>query len=137
MKVTLDTNVLVSGTLWEGASSKIIDKAERKEVEIILSPAILEEYKEVMEYDEIKEKIKEQGLVVKVAFQSLGSLATIVQPKEKIEVVKEDPDDNSILECAREGKADAIVTNDKHLLKLKEFEGIKILTPEEFNKQTI
>jgi len=63
------------------------------------------------------------------------SISKIVEPLEKLDVVKEDPDDNKILECAKEGKVDYIVTQDKHLLKLKSFEGIEILNPCEFLKK--
>jgi uncharacterized protein len=56
----------------------------------------------------------------------------LVIPKRKINVVKDDPDDNKFVETALEGKADYIVTQDRHLLSIKEFEGIKIVTPEEF-----
>ena len=52
--------------------------------------------------------------------------------KNKLKIVKEDPDDNKILECAVEGKADFIVSQDSHLLKLREFHGIRIMSPEEF-----
>ena len=58
----------------------------------------------------------------------------LVVPNKKIEIVKDDPDDNKFIETALEGKAEYIVTQDKHLLKIKEFKGIKIITPEEFIK---
>lgn len=64
--------------------------------------------------------------------EKIVSLSTIVEPKEKLSVIIEDPSDNKILECAVEGNANCILTKDKHLLKLKEFNGIKILTPEDF-----
>ncbi len=60
------------------------------------------------------------------------SKANIVIPSRKIHLVKEDPDDDKIIECAVEGKAGFIITNDNHLLKLKEFEGIKIIKPKDF-----
>ena len=56
----------------------------------------------------------------------------IVEPSARLDIVEEDPDDNKVLECAKEGKVKYIITNDKHLLKLRKFEGIKIVTPEEF-----
>jgi len=59
----------------------------------------------------------------------------LVEPKEKFNTIKDDPSDNKIIECAKEGKSDFIITNDNHLLKLKEFEGIRIVTPKEFLKQ--
>ena len=56
----------------------------------------------------------------------------MVVPNRKVNVIKDDPDDNKFIEAALEGKADYIVTQDKHLLNIQEFEGIKIVSPEEF-----
>ena len=58
----------------------------------------------------------------------------IVELKEKIAAVKDDPKDNVFIETAVAGNVDYIISQDNHLLKLKEFRGIKIITPEEFNK---
>ena len=58
----------------------------------------------------------------------------IVEPKEKINIVKDDLKDNIFIEIAVAGNVDYIVSQDKHLLKLKKFRGIKIITPEEFNR---
>jgi len=49
-----------------------------------------------------------------------------------LSIIKDDLDDNKVLECAKAGKVDFIVSNDKHLLKLKNFEKIKIVSPKEF-----
>ncbi len=56
----------------------------------------------------------------------------MVSPKEKFDVIKKDKDDNKIIDAAVEGKVDYIVSSDKHLLDLKQFKGIKIVTPKEF-----
>ena len=56
----------------------------------------------------------------------------IVEPKEKVDVIKEDPDDDRVLECALACKAKYIVSQDKHLRKLGKFRGIEILSPEQF-----
>ena len=58
----------------------------------------------------------------------------IVEPKEKIDAVKDDPKDDIFIETAVAGNVDYIISQDNHLLKLKEFRGIKIITPDEFNK---
>ena len=58
----------------------------------------------------------------------------VVEPEEKIRAVKDDPKDDIFIEAAVAGSADFIVSQDKEVLKLKEFRGIKIVTPEEFNK---
>jgi uncharacterized protein len=59
----------------------------------------------------------------------IKQLATQASPKRKLDVVKEDPDDNIILECALEAHADIIVSADRDLLRLKQFEGIQIHHP--------
>jgi len=55
-----------------------------------------------------------------------------VSPKEKFAVIKDDPKDNKLLECAVAGKANFLISGDKHLLSLKEFQGVKIITIEEW-----
>src|SRR3989338_5589119 len=132
MKITVDTNVLISATFWYGDSFRILERVENKEIELILSHEIIKEYEEVLAYNEIQEKIQAKQLTMKQTIQKIQTMATLVYPIEKVNVVKDDPDDNAILECALEGKVDFVITSDKHLLKLQEFKGMKILTPAEF-----
>jgi len=54
MKITADTNTLISATFWSGSSDKIISKAEIKAIELVLSDDILKEYSEVLNYEEIQ-----------------------------------------------------------------------------------
>ena len=58
--------------------------------------------------------------------------AILVEPSKKLDIVKEDSDDNKFLEAAITGNAGYVITQDKHLLKIKEFQGIKIVKPEQF-----
>jgi len=134
MKITIDTNVLISGSLWKGASDKILERIENKEIELVLPKEIIEEFSEVLNYEEIQNKIKDKNLEMKRTLEKIISISTIVEPKLKFDTVKDDSDDNKILECAFEGKVDYIISKDNHLLNLKEVQGIKILTPEEFLK---
>lgn len=131
MRVVLDTNVLVSGTFWRGDSEKIIDKIENKEIELILSKDLIDEYEEVINREEIMNKIQNKDLILNESVQKIINDSIIVEPKQKFSIV-EDIDDNKIIECAVEGNADYIVSQDNHLLKLKEFKDIKIVTPEDF-----
>lgn len=134
MKVTLDTNILISGTFWTGNSFKILEFIDNKKLDCVLSKEILKEYYEKANSDEIMDKVENKGLIIFKIVEKVISNAIIVFPKEKLNVVKEDPDDNKILECALEGNVDYVVTQDKHLLKLKEFKNIKIVTPKQFLK---
>lgn len=136
MKITVDTNVLISATFWYGDSFRILERVENKEIELVLSNEILREYEEVLAYDEIQEKIQGKNLTMKQTVQKIQTMATLVHPSEKIDVITDDTDDNAVLECALEGKVKYIIANDKHLLKLKEFREIKILTPAQFRALT-
>lgn len=134
MKVVLDTNVLVSGTFWTGDSFRIIRKIDLKDIMLILSKELLDEYDETIRSEEILEKIENKNLIMNKIIKRVIEDALIISPETKFDIIKEDPDDNRILECAFEGKADYIITQDGHLLKLGEFEGIKIIMPDGFLK---
>ena len=101
---------------------------------LVLSKELIEEYSETINSDEIMEKAESKDLIINATVKRIFSSAIIVFPQEKLNVVKEDSDDNRILECAVEGKVNYIISQDNHLLKLREFQEIKILTPEEFLK---
>jgi putative PIN family toxin of toxin-antitoxin system len=102
------------------------------EVSSILSVDLVLEYRKVISSDEIMDKVEDKKLVLSKIVQRVIEKSIIVEPTTKLNIVKEDPDDNKVLECAKAGKVDLVITNDNHLLKLKEFEGIKIVTPQEF-----
>ncbi len=132
MKITVDTNVLISATFWYGSSNEIIERVEKKEIELVLSKEIIEEFVRVLDYKELQEKIKNKNLEMKRTVVKLVSIVKMVEPNEKLSIVKDDQDDNKILECAKTGNVDFIVSNDNHLLKLKIFENIPIVTSQEF-----
>ncbi|MFW6111284.1 MAG: putative toxin-antitoxin system toxin component, PIN family [Thermoproteota archaeon] len=126
MRVVLDTNVLVSAIFWKGNESPIIQLVEEGKLTLVTSLPILKELKKVLSYPKFpldKEKVNEQ---VEYFF-----LAQLVSPTQKLNLIPQDPSYNKFLECALTGKADYIVSGDRHLLDLKEFQGIKIITGEE------
>ena len=59
------------------------------------------------------------------------TFVTLVNPTKRVKVVKEDPDDDIIIECALESNSKYVITYDQHLLNLKEYQGIRIIRPEE------
>jgi len=131
MRITVDTNVLISSTFWEGDSSKIIKKVETGELKLILSESIIKEFEKVLNYNEIQDKIKNKNLEMKYSINKIVSLSIIIDPLQKLNIC-EDSNDNIILECALEGQVNYLISQDNHLLKLKEIQGIKIITPNEF-----
>jgi len=73
--------------------------------------------------------------IIKVVLDTNAYISAIVIPRQTLSVINKDRDDNRILECAVESKAQYIISGDKrHLLPLKEHQGIKILLPAEFLK---
>ncbi len=132
LRVVLDTNVLVSGTFWSGQSSHIIKLVEQGKLVLIVSKAILREYDEIIHSEEIRQKVKHHTERAQAALK-LAQFGTFVEPKERIRAVKDDPDDDKFLEASIAGNAKYLISKDKnHLLPLKEFRGVKIITPEEF-----
>ncbi len=131
MKVVLDTNVLVSALIKAGKPRDLFNKLS-KDNQIVLSRAILEEFLDVIEDSRIAKYTSEQD--VTIFLNALGNATRMVQVKSRFKAVGEDPDDDIIVRAAYDGKADYIVSGDRHLLALKEFKGIRILTVDELLK---
>ena len=127
-KATLDTNILISALGWKGNPNKVFDMIIGGKVELIISDEQFAELAEVLEYPKFQftqeRKDKFKSLILE--------LATLVKPVEKVDVIKEDPDDNMHLEAGVSGNVEYIVSGDPDLLDLKEFRGIKIRTAKEF-----
>lgn len=128
MKVVLDTNVIISGIFWSGPPYECINRWRHKKMTVICSAGILEEITAVL----VEFKMPEDQINSWREFITQNSV--IVQPKNKVDICS-DKGDNKFLEAAETGKADYIITGDKHLLTLKEHKGIWIVTPQEFIKK--
>lgn len=129
-KVVIDTNVFISGLNFTGIPSDVLELFINGEIEVYISLFILGEIERILreKFDWSEERI--QGIL-----RRIKEKAILVQPKSKASVIKEKEDDNRILECAIEGKVHSIISGDKrHLLPLKEYQGIRILSPSEFLK---
>ena len=129
MKITLDTNVLISALIINGKSRTLLFEIMRRKHELILSKEILEEFAEVSRDLKIRRYVNEEDAAAYL--RDLASLARIVQIKSKFSVVKDDPDDDVILRTAHDGNAGYLVTGDKHLAKLKKFRRTGIVTVDE------
>jgi putative PIN family toxin of toxin-antitoxin system len=127
-RVVIDTNVIVSGLTFKGQPREVLDLAWKGEIEVYISPFILKELTGTLKKDFgwSNEQIKD-------TIQRIKAKTISIRPKIKVSVVKEKDDDNRILECAIEGDVRYLISGDKkHLLPLKEYRGIKILSPAQF-----
>jgi len=129
LKVVLDTNVYISAIFWKGAPYRIVSKATKNEFAVFISQAIIKELANVLARD--FERNEEE---ISTIINPLKLFVRFVETKSKINVIKDDPADDRILECAIDSNSQYIVTRDNHLLKLRNYKGIKIVTPIEFLK---
>ncbi|MCL4264815.1 MAG: putative toxin-antitoxin system toxin component, PIN family [Anaerolineae bacterium] len=124
-----DANVFVSALISPtGKSAAILKLWKKGKVEVVTSPAIIDEIARVTSYRKLKKyaRVNKEGK----RFARLLAKQTIrVNPPSTINVVKSDESDNRYIECAYFGKAQFIVTGDSHLLELKKYKGIYIVNP--------
>ena len=129
-KVVIDTHVFVSGLTFKGKPREVLDLIWRGDIEACISSFIFKELEETL-----KKNFSWDRDQIKNTIEKIKAKTFLIQPKNKVSVIKENDDDNSILECAIEGRVQFLISGDrKHLLPLEEYQGIKILSPAEFLK---
>ena len=131
MKVTLDTNIVISGLIsLDGPPARVLDMWVEGRISVCVSPALVEETLSVITRPKFKSlgTVDERQAIITGLFEH----ADIVLPSTIITVIENDDADNRVLECAVSGGVDVIVSGDSHLLDLGTYEGISIVTPAEF-----
>ncbi len=127
-KVVLDTNIFISSFGWNGKPKQIFQKCIDGELELIISPKQVEELQRVLNYPKFNFNEEEKETFLALILE----IAILIEITGKVDVIKEDPDDNVILETAIIGAAEYIITGDPHLLNVKQFLNIKIVTATNF-----
>lgn len=133
IKVVLDTNVFISALLWYGRTAEILDLAHKGRITICVSGEIIQEFEKVLFYPKFAERFL---LMNKTPTEIINELTEVVEyyPGDLFEIslIKEDPSDNKFLACALAANVAFIISGDQHLLRLKKFKNIPILTPNQF-----
>jgi uncharacterized protein len=127
MKIVLDTNVIVSMALG-GTLGILADEWDRGSFQVVISEPIAAEYAAVL----LRPKFNLPRDVVDAVLVYIHRKAEYITPEETITAISSDPTDNRFLECAISGHVEYLVSGDPHLLELKQYRGIPILTPREF-----
>lgn len=131
VKVVLDTNVYISAVLFGRKPEEIRKLSQEGKIELLVSEAIIAEVAEVL-----RRKFDWESWQISQIINEIRETTTLVIPNQTLSVIKKDEGDNRVLECAVEGKAQYIISGDKsHLLPLKEYQGIKILSPDQFLRE--
>ena len=129
VKVVLDTNIIVSGLLFPGKERQILTLFGKGSITVYTSPVLLKELEGVLHKKFGWDKKRTQSVITRVKNKAIQ-----VKPHRKISVIKKDAD-NRVLECALESRCQFILSGDKkHLLSLKKYKGIRILSTTEFLK---
>lgn len=127
MRVVFDSNIYISALVFPGsqaeqAFSRVLEGTDT----LVLSKAILDEVLGILarKFSRDSEALSQTAVL-------MAEMAEIVKPTRKIVVFNDDPD-NRVLECAEAGQVEYIVTGDKAMLQLKEYEGIRLISLREY-----
>ena len=128
LRAVLDTNVYISAfTHPRGQTALVWQAARDRRYQLLVSPALVREIAAVL-----RERFAWRGTEVADRVKLVVRVAEILTPTLALDVIEDDPPDNRVLECAVEGGADLIVSGDRHLRGLKQYQGIPIVRPTDF-----
>jgi len=131
MRVVLDTNIFISGIFWENNScSAIIDAWQAGKLTLVSSLEIVQELVDTLR--DFRIIMPEE--MIEAWRKTLMEHALLVAPAEKLALVKDDPDDDKFFEAAVAGHAQYLVSQDKQVLNIPTFRGIKTIHPKIFVK---
>ncbi len=130
-RVVLDTSIYISAIIFGGKPEEVFLLAKEKEIELFVSAAIIAEVA-----TKLSDKFRWSNADVTDFIREIGEAATIIKPSRQLAVIEADESDNRILECAVHARAEYIVSGDQqHLLPLKNYNGIEIISPARFLKR--
>jgi putative PIN family toxin of toxin-antitoxin system len=116
----------------QGSPAKIIDYWEAEWYDVATSDILLGELERAIGYERVRKYFKQSQEKITTLLKRFRTVGIMVDPKQDLNVIRDDPDDNRVIECAVTAKAKFIVSGDEHLLRLKEYRGIVILSPTGF-----
>ncbi len=125
IRLVIDTNVFVSALISTKSIPALLLDEVGKKYTLFISKEILGEVEDVIS----RKKFGFTTQKINSAMEAILSFSEIINPGIKVDIIKSDPDDNKILECAIACNAQYIVSGDSHLLDLREYGSIKIINP--------
>jgi uncharacterized protein len=128
VRLVLDTNAVLSGLLWGGPPTRLIQAARSGKIEIVSSVVLLTEFRDALWRDGFARRLVQRGFKGARLFADYVSLVTIAAPAVITPTIIRDASDDAVLATALGASVDLIVSGDAHLLNLKSFQGIEIVT---------
>jgi putative PIN family toxin of toxin-antitoxin system len=130
-RIVVDSNVIVSGFLFGGNPARVLGSVVEGVTLCFTSLPILDEVRGVLQRPKFGLSA-EQALAFVDEFHLL---CRVVDPRHRVQAIADDPKDNMVLECADAAKANVIVSGDAHLLELKRWGSVRIVSPADFIKE--
>jgi putative PIN family toxin of toxin-antitoxin system len=129
VKLVVDVNVLVSGSLWKGNPSRLVDALLDGTATLCASTLVMAEFEEVIQREKFRGRLEQKGRSAEEIITRFRAAALIVEVSTiPAPSALRDPDDIHVFACALGACADAIITGDNDLLSMESFEGIPILS---------
>jgi len=128
MIVVFDTNVLIAAIITEGICSKLLHRARAGEFSLVSCPFIMKEIRLIL-----SRKFRLADAEIVAALEPVNeAISKYITHNLEITGVCRDPDDDNIIACAAAAEAGYLVTGDADLLELKRYQGVRIITPRNF-----
>ncbi len=131
LKVVLDTNILISAIAFGGKPEEVLNLVLDEKIIAVTSPILLAEFQEVY-----NKNFPLKFVDFELTLERIEEIFKMVKPKRSLKIVR-DEDDNRVLEAAVEGFCKFIITGDKDLLDLENYQNIKIVTAEQFLSESL
>ena len=131
MRLVLDTKVVASAVMWGGVSRLLLQAGREKRVDMFTSAALLAELTDVLGRRKFDKKIAASTLTVDQPVDRYAALGALLRPtptpRHATPRHAPDPDDDLVIGTALAAKADWVVTGDKPLLSVAEYQGVRIV----------
>ena len=128
-RVVIDTNVVVSAFLFGGIPGKLVPLWKNGDIRPLASKEVVDDYLKVLTYPKFQLSEEEINFIL---YHEVLPYFEAVETEPGPVIVPDDPSDDKFIRCAEAGKARNIISGDDHLLALRFYKGIKILTPAQF-----
>ena len=135
MRVVLNTSVWVSALLWGGTPHRLLELAEAESVTLCATTGVLAELREVLSPPKFAAKLSERRTTAEEAMVGVIRLVELYPAVPAEGTVPADPNDEIFIACALSADAAYIISGDQHLLDLKQYGTIKVISPREFLEQ--
>ena len=128
MRIVLDANIFVSSFFWGGNPRMVLERVIEGIDELFVTKEILDETDEVMG----RPKFHADKEEIDYFINSLEEIGNKIIPKRRIKNGSRDKTDNKYIECGIAANVNYIISGDVHLLELREYENIKIITAKNY-----